>query len=96
MNLQAYLKGCNRGDFQWECVESGTYGEGDSVDVECVELKGRHGSIRRCGSDCFEAEVDNLETEPFYDEKEFTSRKSARLWVERIIKKDISKENISL
>ena len=24
MNLKAYLKGCDRGKFQWECVESGT------------------------------------------------------------------------
>lgn len=90
MNLQAYLKGCNRGDFQWECVESGTYGDGNSVDVECVSLKERLGSVTRCGVDSFEAEVDNLKSSPFYDEKEFTSRKSARLWVERMIRKDIN------
>ena len=65
MSLQAYLRGCNRGDFQWECTESGTYGEGNSIDVECVQLKGRCGSIKRCDTDSFEAEVDDLKSEPF-------------------------------
>lgn len=92
MNLQAYLKGCNRGEFQWECIDSGAYGEG-SVDVEIVKLKGRNGKVKRCSKDCFEVEVDDLKFDPLYDENEFTSRKSARLWVERLIKKDIEKED---
>lgn len=91
MNLKAYLKGCDRGKFQWECVESGTYGDGEAVDVETVCLNGRVGNIRRCSNDYFEAEIDNLEKEPFYEEKYFTSRRSARLWIERMIKKDIDK-----
>ena len=90
MNLKTYLEGCNRGDFQWECVESGGYGNG-SVNVECVSLKGRQGKIKRCSRNCFEAEIDDLKDKPIYDEKEFTSRKAARLWVERMIKKDIER-----
>ncbi len=93
MNLKAYLKGCKRGEFTWGCVESGTYGEGNSVDVEEVSLKGRTASIIRCGEYDFEAEVDNLNFEPFYDEKEFSSRLNARKWCERMIKKDIKKES---
>jgi len=89
MNLQAYLKGCSRGEFTWECVESGTYGDDNSVDVENTELEGRIASIRRCSSDCFEAEVNNLNNEPYYDEKEFTSRRSARNWCEKMIRNDI-------
>ena len=93
MSLKAYLKGCKRGEFTWECTESGTYGEGNSVDVEEVSLKGRVASITRCSSDCFEAEVDNLNHEPFYDECEFTSRLNARKWCEKMIRNDIKKGN---
>ena len=45
MNVGAYLKGAKRGDFQWECIESG--GEGLSVDVEETELEKRYATIRR-------------------------------------------------
>lgn len=90
MNLKAYLKGCNRGQFQWDCVESGTYGDGNSVDVENVYLEGRCGSIKRLSNNEYEAEIDNLKNEPFYDFKEFASRRSARNWVEKMINKDIN------
>lgn len=89
MNLTAYLKGCKRGNFTWNCVESGTYGEGNSVDVEETILEGRSAKITRQNSDCFEAEIDNLNKDPFYDCREFTSRKSARNWCERTINNDI-------
>jgi len=92
MNLQAYLKGCKRGEFTWDCVESGTYGDGNSVDVENTDLEGRIAFIRRCSSDCFEAEIDNLDYEPHYDEKEFTSRRAARNWCEKMIRNDIKKD----
>lgn len=88
MNIQAYMKGCKRGKFTWECIESGTYGDGNAVDVEETNLEGRNAVIRRVANDCYEAEVD-LKNTPLYDEKEFTSRKSARNWCERLIKKDI-------
>lgn len=91
MNLQAYIKGCNRGEFQWNCIESGTYGEGNSVDVENVTLNDRWGTVTRNSSEEYSAEVDGLKNEPFYDEKEFSSRKSARKWVERLIVNDINK-----
>lgn len=93
MNLKAYLKGCKRGEFTWECVESGTYGEGNSVDVEEVSLKGRTASITRHSNDCFGAEVDNLNYDPYYDEYEFASRLNARKWCERMIRNDIKKGN---
>jgi hypothetical protein len=94
MNLEAYLKGCKRGEFEWYCVESGTYGDGNSVDTEEVNLKGRGASIYRHACDLFQAEVDDLNAEPFYAEKEFTTRRSARKWCEKIIQKDI-KDNKS-
>ena len=93
MNLQSYIKGCDRGEFQWECAESGTYGEGNSVDIESVSLKGRTASITRGGRDNFEVEVDNLKYEPLYDVGFFGNRRSARNWAEKMIKKDIKMEN---
>ena len=92
MNLQAYIKGSKRGNFQWECTESGNYGDGNSVDVEQASLKGKVASITRQSGDCFEAEVDSLNFEPFYDEREFSSRLNARKWCERMIQNDIKKE----
>lgn len=89
MNLQAYLKGCKRGDFQWDCVESGTYGDGNSVDVENVSFQGRTAIVTRHGNDSFEAEVDNLQSKPYYDIKEFANRRSARNWAEKMIRIDI-------
>jgi len=94
MSLQTYLKGCNRGEFQWECVESGTYGEGNSVDNESVSLKGRTARITRGGRDSYEVEVDNLKYSPFYDCEFFGTRRSARNWAEKMIKKDISNQLI--
>lgn len=55
MNVGAYLKGAKRGDFQWECIESG--GEGLSVDVEETELEKRYATIRRYNSKTYIAEV---------------------------------------
>ena len=94
MNLQAYILGCDRGEFQWECLESGTYGDGNSVDIESVNLKGRTARITRGGRDSFEVEVDNLKSNPHYDNGFFGTRHSARNWAERIIKKDIKQEAI--
>jgi len=94
MNLQAYIKGCDRGEFQWECVESGTYGEGNSIDVESVSLKGRTASVTRHGRDNFEVEVDSLKYVPLYDVGFFGTRRSARNWAEKMIKKDISNQLI--
>lgn len=86
MNVQAYLKGCKRGEFTWECTES--YGDGSAVDTEETSLDGRCAVIRRISSDLFEAEV-TLKNNPVYDEREFASRLAARKWCERMIRKDI-------
>jgi len=91
MSIKSYLKGCERGEFTWKCIESGTYGDGNSVDVENTSLEGRIATIRRCSSNCFEANVDNLNNEPHYDEKEFTKRINARKWCEKMIRNDIDK-----
>ena len=88
MNVEAYLKGAKRGDFQWECIESG--GEGLSVDVEETELEKRYATIRRYDSKTYIAEVT---LKNGYDENEFTSRNSARKWCEKLIKKDIDITN---
>lgn len=88
MSIQAYLKGCKRGEFTWECAESGTYGDGRAVDVEETKLEQRRGLVRRFFSDSYVAEVD-LKNEPLYDEKEFTSRRAARNWCEQMIRKDM-------
>ena len=84
MNVRAYLDGAKRGDFQWECIESG--GDGAAVDVEETVLKRRYATIRRFDSKTFLAEVT---LEDGYDEKEFTSRGKARQWCEKMIRNDI-------
>ena len=89
MSVQMYIKGSKRGEFQWECIESGENGFGNSVDVEETMLKGRVAKIRRCDVNEFEAEVDNLKSDLCYDEKTFSSRLNARKWCERLISEDI-------
>jgi hypothetical protein len=93
MSVESYLKGCKRGLFTWECVESGEYGFG-AVDTEHARLEGRICAIYRLSSNEFQAEVDNLKINA-YEYKEFASRLSARKWCERIVLKDIemSKSN---
>ncbi len=89
MNIKAYLKGCQRGQFNWSCIESGTYGDGNTIDKEETLLEGRIALITRRSSNCFEAEIDNLKNDPYYDEREFTSRLNARKWCEKMIRNDI-------
>ena len=94
--IEKYIQGSKRGEFQWNVIEAGTYGESNTVDVEETILEGRQGKITRHNLKEFEAEVDNLKVKPLnYDCNEFTSRKSARSWCERKIKNDIKsyKEN---
>jgi hypothetical protein len=65
--VEKYIQGSKRGEFEWNVVEAGTYGESNTVDIEEVILNGRIGKVIRNGSESFEAEVDNLHNEPFYD-----------------------------
>ena len=81
MSVKAYLKGADRGIFQWECIESST-----SVDLEEVIVNKNSGTIRRVSENEFIAEVDS-KTNSFYEEKIFSNRLSARKWCERLISK---------
>jgi hypothetical protein len=89
---EQYEKASKRGEFQWEVIEAGTYGESNTVDVEETILQGRVGKVTRRSSKEFESEVDNLSNYPFYDCNVFSSRSSARNWCERLIRKDVKNE----
>jgi len=93
--VEKYIQGSKRGEFEWNVVEAGTYGESNTVDVEETILDGRIGKITRHNAKEFEAEVENLRIKPLnYDCNEFTSRNSARNWCERKIRNDI--KNITI
>lgn len=87
MNVDAYIKSANRGDFQWYPLEtdnftgqivheSCTY-KGEGIDVNIIGTKGE-----------YDIEIDGLTHEPFYLFDTRASRKSAREYAERIIKND--------
>ena len=90
--VEKYIQGSHRGEFEWNVIESGTYGESNTVDVEGTVLEGRTARVIRNNSKDFEAAVDNLHIDPFYDCTFKASRKSARNWCERIIRRDIKNE----
>lgn len=88
MSVEAYLKAADRGEFQWECIET-TDGIGmGGVLVESTSLKGRSASITREDANSFLVEVD-LEHEPNYMCDYRSNRKYARILAERLIKQDI-------
>jgi protein subunit release factor B len=88
MSVNKYLESANRGDFQWECIET-TDGIGfGGVRRESVNLKGRSAMITRCGYNEFEVEIE-LVNEPFYEFNIRSTRKLARVYAERFIEKDI-------
>jgi len=92
--VERYLKGCKRGEFTWGVDEAGEFGEANRVDIESTQLDGRSAKITRNDVDSFEAEVDNLHIDPFYDCNEFASRRNARSWCERMIRKDINNKSM--
>ena len=79
--MNNYIKYANRGEFQWECVEYGDYG---SVEIEEMIYNNGKGKITKtCGGFSAEYQVfDGL----VFGEKEFSSRRNARIWIERMIK----------
>lgn len=101
MSVNRYLESANRGDFQWQCIES-TDGIGfGGVAVETVNLKGRTATITRYCENEFEVEV-TLKHATLYDkEKTYevldyrSCRRSARNLAERLIRKDIEKDEVS-
>lgn len=88
--VEKYIQGRKRGEFTWGVEEAGEFGEANRVDVEEIILNERQGKVIRNGINSFTAEVDNLHNETFYDCNEFASRRSARSWCERTIRKDIA------
>ena len=100
--VDTYIKNSKHGDFQWECVET-TDGIGmGGVLIEEVNLKGRFASITRESDNEFEIEVTLNYPINYYNDREKdyeitdyrASRKSARVFAERLIKKDIEKDEI--
>ena len=87
MNYDAYIKAANRGDFQWEVLESNDFG---LVQEETCTYKGKSTciTVRMSGDKEFEVEADWLQNEPLYIVQYRKSRKSARELAERIIRND--------
>lgn len=87
MNLNAYAKAADRGDFQWYPLEED--GWTGQVFEEGCDYKGKCAGVRISGSKGeFEIEIDGLENEPLYICDTRASRKSAREFAERIIRND--------
>ena len=87
-NLEKYLQGAKRGEFQWECVET-TDGIGmGGVLREETHLEGCSASIFKESDNEFLVEVE-VRNEPYMYEEYRASRKSARIFAERVIKQDI-------
>ena len=86
MNVEAYLKAADRGDFHWEGVEYNDY----SIQVEECTYKEKYvnAKITKISNNEYEVEVDNLLNEPKYILQVRSSRKSARVLVERIVRND--------
>lgn len=88
MSVEAYLKNADRGDFQWECIET-TDGIGmGGVMIEATGLKGRGATITREDANQFFVEVDLKHGECYRCDYR-SSRKYARILAERWIKQDI-------
>lgn len=88
MSIESYLEHADRGEFQWECIET-TDGIGmGGVMVEATGLKGRGATITREDANQFFIEVD-LKHEPYSKCDYRSSRKYARILAERWIKQDI-------
>ena len=84
-----YNKYCKRGKFQWECFD---YADNGSVMEETCTYKGKYycNVIIRSKWDRYEIEIEGLKNEPYYITGERKSRKSARIFAERIIENDSS------
>ena len=79
--MNNYVKYANRDEFQYECVEYGDYG---SIEIEEVIHKNGKGKITKM-PEGFSAECGS-KIKPFLGEREFKSGRSARLWIEGMLK----------
>ena len=85
MSLTNYAKFCDRGDFRWsptDCNHLRVFEE------ECTYKGEGCSAIIRSQPDGYDIEIDNLQHEPMYICAERKSRKSAREFVERVIRND--------
>lgn len=85
MNIDAYLKAADRGDFQWSPIDTDAW-TGQVISEECeYKGKGCNTKITRTSKDEYEIEI-TLDNEPYYICDYRSSRRSAREYVERIIR----------
>ena len=87
MNVDAYIKAANRGDFQYEVAECDDYG-GISVEECKYKGKGLNATITKIDKNEYEVEVDDLLNEPFYICQTRSSKRLARELLEKIIIND--------
>lgn len=86
MNIDAYTKAANRGDFQWYPIEEDDW-TGQVLEEGC-DYKGKGAGVRISGTKGeYEIEID-LENDPTYICETRASRKSAREFAERIVRND--------
>lgn len=87
MNVDAYIKAANRGDFRYEVAEYDEYG---GILAEECRYKGRalHAKITKTATNEYEIETDDLLNEPFYICQIRSSKRLARELLERIIIND--------
>lgn len=88
MNVDAYIKAANRGDFKWQPFEVDNW-TGQVLEEGCT-YKGKEMAVKISSSawDNFEVEID-LENEPYSINVCRASRKSAREFAERVIRNDM-------
>ena len=87
MNVNAYIKAANRGDFQYEVAECDDY---DGILVEECKYKGKglHATITKVDKNEFQIEIDDLFNAPFYICQSRSCKRLARELLERVIIND--------
>ena len=87
MNIDAYIKAANRGDFRYEVAECDEYG-GISIEECKYKGKGLNATITKIDINEYEIETGDLLNEPFYICQTRSSKRLARELLERIIIND--------
>ena len=87
MNVDAYIKAANRGDFQYEVAECDDCG-GIAVEECKYKGKGLNAMITKRDNNEYEIEIYDLFNEPFYICQTRSSKRLARELLERVIIND--------
>lgn len=87
MNVNAYIKAANRGDFHYEVAECDAYG-GILVEECTYKGKGLNATITKMATNEYEIEIGDLLNEPFYICQTRSSKRLAREFLERMIVND--------